>query len=78
MDTRNLSLDTIAFLRKTLKDMRGDISYAYPKNAFGKGLYDSENGHTALQMVSSKIETLNNFLDAIQTGSEEIKAGGTE
>ena len=64
----NVTLDAVKFLRTTLADMRGDIDYAYPNRVLGdgKGNYESSRGHAALQMISSKIETLNNFLNAIE------------
>lgn len=58
---QNLQLNTVDFLKNTLKDMRSDINYAYPSR-----LFDESRGHAALQMVGSKIETLMNFLDALE------------
>ena len=49
---QNLQLNTIDFLKNTLKDMRR--------------LFDESRGHAALQMIGSKIETLMNFLDALE------------
>jgi hypothetical protein len=64
----NMTLDAVKFMRSTLEDMRGDINYAYPSHVLGdgKGNYESGRGHAALQMVGSKIETLTNFLNAIE------------
>lgn len=56
---QNLQLNTVDFLKNTLKDMRSD--YACPSR-----LFDESRGHAALQMVGSKIETLMNFLDALE------------
>lgn len=63
----NMKFDAVKFLKATLDDMRGDIKYAYPSplDPYSKGTYDSSRGHAALQMVSSKIETLQNFLAAL-------------
>lgn len=62
METK-MTFDAVTFLRETLKDMRGDVDHAYPKPL---SRFCPANGHAALQMVSSKIEVLNNFLDAIE------------
>jgi hypothetical protein len=63
-----MTLDVVEFLRSTLEDMRDDVSYAYPKPYWRKkGEYDPDRGHAAMMMVSSKIETLNNFLDALES-----------
>jgi len=74
MDT-NLKFDAIKFITTTLKDMRGDVKYAYPSSIYGN--FDASRGHTALQMISSKLETLGNFLDALSQDTD-VKAGGTE
>lgn len=74
MDT-NVTLDAVKFLRTTLKDMKDDVNYAYPKSP-GRtvGTFNSNNGHASLQMISSKLETLNNFLDAIEPRKPAVKA----
>lgn len=77
MDT-NLKVDAIAFLLKTMEGMEADIDYSYPKNTFGRGIFEPSNAHTSLLMVQSRVRTLRNFLKAIEKPEEEIKAGGTE
>jgi hypothetical protein len=60
MFANNINLDTIKFMKKTMSELRSDINYAYPNE-----YYDTGRGHTALQMVKSKIEVIDAFLSAL-------------
>lgn len=67
-----LRLNVAQFLQETLTDMRADVNYAYPEQrdvydrALGR-MFDADRAHAALCMVTSKIETLENFMSALSS-----------
>lgn len=63
MDT-NTSIDTVKFMRESLKDIHRNVDFAYTA---GTHVYIESRGHQSLQAIRARVEVLENFLNSIIT-----------